>query len=249
LTFNCGEMHTADIQDPGYRNEGENPLSAAQQIKWRGRVRLVDEVTDVLRERIYAGDYEPGEPLPQEQLAVSLDISRTPLREAFRALEREGLVTSEPGRVVRVVEVNSRKLLAGYQLREMLDGLAARLAAIRADASDIAGLREHLTEQTEALQNGNLGAYTQANVQFHTAIVHIANNDFVTAQLSLIPLTARVFTPARRLEDTRARAAVLEHEQIVRAIESGDAQASEDRARAHIRVTITQLAMHELHEH
>lgn len=224
-------------------------MSVAQQIKWRGRVRLVDEVTDVLRERIYAGDYEPGEPLPQEQLAVSLDISRTPLREAFRVLEREGLVTSEPGRVVRVVEVNSRKLLAGYQLREMLDGLAARLAAIRADASDIAGLREHLTEQTEALQNGNLGAYTQANVQFHTAIVHIASNDFVTAQLSLIPLTARVFTPARRLEDTRARAAVLEHEQIVRAIESGDAQASEDRARVHIRVTITQLAMHELHEH
>jgi len=59
---------------------------------WRSRIRLVDEVVDVLRKRIYDGAYAPGEPLRQEQLSAELSVSRTPLREAFWMLEREGLV-------------------------------------------------------------------------------------------------------------------------------------------------------------
>ncbi|EHN10511.1 putative regulator PutR for proline utilization GntR family [Patulibacter medicamentivorans] len=218
-----------------------NPLETGQ-IEWRGRVRLVDEVTDVLRERIYAGVYAPGAALRQEQLAADLDISRTPLREALRVLESEGLVRSEPGRGVRVVSVDARTLLAGYEVREVLDGLAARLAARRAEARDLAVLEAHLDDQRAALQEPDIGTYTRANVAFHTAIVDIAGNDFVVAQLSLIPLTAQVFTPARRIAFDRVRTSVAEHEAIVAAIAAGDEDAAESAARAHIRVTIDQLA-------
>ena len=72
-------------------------------VQWRSRVRLVDEVAQELRERIYAGTYEAGMQLRQEQLAEELQVSRTPLREALRLLEREGLVAAFPGRGVRVV--------------------------------------------------------------------------------------------------------------------------------------------------
>lgn len=214
------------------------------QIEWRGRIRLVDEVAEVLRERIYAGAYEPGAALRQEQLAADLQISRTPLREALRVLEREGLLTSEPGRGVRVVSVNPSTLLDAYAVREVLDGLAARLAAERAIDEDIAQLRVLLAQQRVALDGPrgfDPGSYTQANIAFHSAIVDIAANDFVTGQLPLLPLTAQVFAPKKLVEEDRARGAVAEHELIVAAIESGDGAHAEDRARQHIRVTIERL--------
>ncbi len=102
------------------------------KVQWRSRVRLVDEVADELRERIYSGSYALGSKLRQEELAEELQVSRTPLREALRVLESEGLLHSEPGRGVRVVPADVKKFLAAYQLREVIDGLAARLAALSA---------------------------------------------------------------------------------------------------------------------
>ena len=67
------------------------------RVQWRSRVRLVDEVADELRERIYSGSYALGAKLRQEELAEDLQVSRTPLREALRVLESEGLLHSEPG--------------------------------------------------------------------------------------------------------------------------------------------------------
>jgi DNA-binding GntR family transcriptional regulator len=210
-------------------------------IAWRGRVRLVDEVADVIRERIYAGVYAPDVPLRQEQLAADLNISRTPLREALKMLETEGLVKSEPGRGVRVVSVDAPTLLAGYELREVLDGLAARLSARHARQADLDTLEAHIDTQRGALEQSDVGAYTRANVAFHAAIVEIAGNEFLAGQLSLIPLTAQVFTPARRIEMLRARTSVAEHERIVAAIAAGAEGDAEQAARAHIQVTIGQL--------
>lgn len=201
----------------------------------------MDEVADVIRERIYAGVYAPDKPLRQEQLAADLAISRTPLREALRMLETEGLVKSEPGRGVRVVSVDARTLLSGYQLREVVDGLAARLAATLAQPADIELLESHIAAQRAALEDSDVGAYTRANVAFHAAIVDLSGNEFIAGQTSLIPLTAQVFTPARRIAMVRARASVAEHEQILAAIASGDEADAEAAARAHIRVTIDKL--------
>src|SRR5581483_2969681 len=100
-------------------------------IEWRSRIRLVDEVVEVLRERILSGHYPPGSPLRQEQLAAEFRISRTPLREALRMLESEGLVSVAPGRGARVIAGDRQRLLAAYELREVIDGLGARLAAAR----------------------------------------------------------------------------------------------------------------------
>ncbi|WP_210494509.1 GntR family transcriptional regulator [Patulibacter sp. SYSU D01012] len=216
----------------------------ASEIAWKGRVRLVDEVAEVLRERIYSGAYGPGEALRQEQLAADLRISRTPLREALRVLEREGLLTSEPGRGVRVVAVTDATLRDAYAVREVLDGLAARLAAERATPADVDDLRAMLARQRAVTGDAgafDAGAYTQANVAFHARIVAIAANEFVTGQLPLVPLTSQVFVPQRLVAEDRARGAVAEHERIVAAIAAGDGPQAEERARQHIRVTIEGL--------
>ena len=101
----------------------------SQALEWRSQSRLLDEVAQVLRERIYAGAYPPGATLRQERIAAEFGISRTPLREAFRVLERDGLVVNKPGSGVRVATADLPKLLDAYAVREAMDGVAARNAA------------------------------------------------------------------------------------------------------------------------
>ena len=210
-------------------------------MEWQSRVRLVDEVAAVLREAIYAARFPPGTRLRQEELAAQLNISRTPLREAMRILERECLVEVEPGRGVRVVSADPVTLLAAYQMREMVDGLAARLAAEHRDEALPARLRDLIEQQRGAVAEWDPGRYTQTNVEFHGAIMAAADNQFVTAQLPLVHMTARVFAPVAHVDRSRAEMAVQEHVPIADAIAAGDADESERLARAHIRQTIASL--------
>lgn len=210
-------------------------------VNWKSRIRLVDEVAQVLRERIYSGSYALGEQLRQEALAEDLDVSRTPLREALRILENEGLLHSEPGRGVRVVSADRKKLLAAYQLREMIDGLAARLAAQSADVEARQELLRLVDAQRVTLEPWDAGHYTLSNVDFHTAVIALADNEYVTSQIPLVRMTSQVFTPVRILEPERAAAAVSEHAVVAQAIADGDGQEAERLARLHIRGTIDRL--------
>ncbi|HEX5192243.1 MAG TPA: GntR family transcriptional regulator [Solirubrobacteraceae bacterium] len=213
-----------------------------EQVTWRSRVRLVDEVADELRERIYSGEYALGTKLRQETLAEELQVSRTPLREAMRVLESEGLLHSEPGRGVRVVSADITKLLRAYRLREVIDGLACRLAAECPDAERRASLSERIDHQEIALDPWDPGAYTRENVAFHIAIMEIADNEYVLAQARTVRMTSQVFTPVALLDFQRARTAVDQHYGIAEAITRGDGDAAERAGRAHIRTTIKRIS-------
>jgi DNA-binding GntR family transcriptional regulator len=214
-----------------------------QSSRWRSRVSLVDEVAEELRERIYAGSYALGAKLRQEQLAEDLQVSRTPLREALRVLESEGLLHSEPGRGVRVVGADVTKVFAAYQLREMIDGLAARLAAETPDAEARAALAQRLPAQRAALAPWSPSAYTRENVAFHLAVIELAGNEFLTAQATIVRMTSQVFTPVALIEPAYATQAVAQHEQIQSAIATGDSAAAEWLARIHIRSTMRRISI------
>ena len=212
-------------------------------IQWRSRVRLVDEVADLLRGEIYAGHFPLGTPLRQEQLAAELNVSRTPLREALRMLEREGLVRVEPGRSVRVISGDLSTLLEAYALREVVDGLAARLAAGRVDEVTVDRLEGIVEQQKKALQPWDPPLYTGTNVEFHLAIMEAAGNEFLMAQLPLVHVTSQVFIPIARANQQRAEHAIREHIEIVAAIGDVDGVRAEQRAREHIRQTIRSLSL------
>jgi DNA-binding GntR family transcriptional regulator len=211
------------------------------QQQWRSRTRLVDEVVDVIRDRIYDGVYAPGEPIRQEQLAGELQVSRTPLREALRMLEREGLVKVAPGRGLRVVDADLPALLDAYEAREMIDGLAARLVARNRDPRVVARLEAVVADQEEALEPWQPAAYTAANVEFHRLVVEASGNAHVVSQLPLVRMTSQIFTPLKLIDVGRAREAVAQHRAVAQAIAAGDEAAAEERARAHIRATIAAL--------
>ena len=205
-------------------------------------VPLVDELASLLRERIYARRYPPGTWLRQEQLAAELGVSRTPLREALRALEQDGLVRLTPGQGARVVTGDLPTLLAAYELRAVVDGLAARLAAERpAPASRVRELYAVVARQRAALDPWEPQTYTALNVAFHEDVVHLSGNEFVVAQTPVLRMTAQVFAPVALVERDSAVRAVAEHTAIVGAIEAGDGPAAERLARAHIEATIAEL--------
>lgn len=210
----------------------------SEAFEWQNRVRLVDEVARVLRQRIYTGIYPPGELLRQVQLSEDLKVSRTPLREALRMLQSEGLVEADGARGVSVARADHRRLLDAYAMREMLDGLAARQAAERGAERAHALLDPLIAAQRRTLAPWSPADYTRFNVEFHAAIMALADNEFLSAQMALVRKTSQVFAPAVLISFQRAGPAIGEHERLVAAIASGDGDEAERLGRLHIRQTI-----------
>ncbi len=209
--------------------------------KWSSQTRLLDEVAQALRESIYAGQYAPGTILRQEHIAAEFGISRTPLREALRMLERDGLIIHLPGRGVRVASVDLPHLLDAYAVREVIDGVAARFAAERADATAIAGLEKLIMHQRSIIEPWDSKAYTQSNVDFHLAVMVAGGNVSLENFVPLLRMTSQVFAPAFALSAERAKNAIEEHSLIVEAIIRKDGAGAEELARQHIRKTINSL--------
>ena len=210
--------------------------------EWLSRIRLVDEVAEELRSRITSGRYPMGEPLRQIQIADDLNVSRTPLREALRLLEREGYVTPDAHGGVSVTASSERRLIDAYHLREVIDGLAARLVTERQPTEIGPVLRRWIIRQRRAYDPWDPIGYTDANVGFHAAILEAADNEFLVPQLALLRVTLQVLTPRARITRDRVKDAIEEHETIVAAIESGDPGRAERVAREHIQSTIRTLS-------
>lgn len=205
------------------------------------RIPLVDEIAAMLRERIYTQRYPTGAWLRQEHLSAELGVSRTPLREALRVLEQEGLVQVVAGRGARVVTGDLETLLEAYEMRAVVDGLAARLAAERPRENQVRHLRQAIEAQRAAVEPWVARNYTQSNVDFHEQIVHLSGNQFVINQLPILRMTAQVFSPVALIRPDSALRAIREHTAIADAIEAGDGLRAERLARAHIEATITEL--------
>src|SRR5262245_55444326 len=116
------------------------------------RRRLVDEATQALRDAILSGRLPAGTRLRQTELATRLAISRTPIREALGRLQQEGLVEILPAAGVRVAVLNLAEAAALYDVREVLDGLAARLAARHGDGAALGVLDKSLARMARCVE-------------------------------------------------------------------------------------------------
>lgn len=212
-----------------------------QTFEWEKRPRLVHEVAKLLRDRIYSGHFAPGDYLRQVEISTLFKVSRTPIREAFRVLEQEGIVTKSNGGAVQVVKADASTLLDAYAMREVIDGLAAKEATKRIDGDALDHLNSLIEKQRSSMSPWVPQDYTALNVQFHAAIIEIAQNRFLSRELPLVGMTSQVFTPSSSLNIDRAAMAIDEHTSIVAAIEAGDSQRAEAVARLHIRTTINHL--------
>jgi phosphonate utilization transcriptional regulator len=137
---------------------------------------LTSLVQRELEHRILSGKLRPGDKLNEEDIAGQLDVSRGPVREAFRALESAGLVRLEKNRGVFVREVSITEADEIYEVRAGLDELIGRLVAGRIKPAEVAELRDLLKQMQQAARARDVDAYHPINVRFHDRMAELAGN-------------------------------------------------------------------------
>jgi DNA-binding GntR family transcriptional regulator len=189
-------------------------------------VPLRQSVYEVLVELIVAGTLRPGQHLVESELARHLGVSRQPVREALHRLEAEGWIDLRPAQGAFVHVPTEREVDQLLDVRELLEGETARLAARAATPEAVAALRATWREGAAAVESGDVIRTVAANNDFHAAVAEIAGNT-VLAQLAEI-VGRRVRWYYRQVAPARGHESWAEHAEIVAAIEAGD----EDKAAA-----------------
>jgi DNA-binding GntR family transcriptional regulator len=194
-------------------------------------VPLRQSVYEVLVELIVAGTLRPGQHLVESDLARQLGVSRQPVREALHRLEAEDWIDLRPSQGAFVHVPTDREVDQLLDVRELLEGATARLAARSATPDAVAALRATWREGVAAVESGDVARTVAANNDFHAAVAEIAGNA-VLAELSEI-VARRVRWYYRRVAPARGRESWAEHAEILAAIEAGDEGKAADLTRMH----------------
>jgi DNA-binding GntR family transcriptional regulator len=215
-----------------YTPEGEHvssrqPESGASKLK---RLGSAQRAYDLIRASIIQGRYGPGQRMIEERIADEFGLSRTPVREALRMLEAEGLIISERNRGAIVRPLSSKDVYDLYELRARLESLAAERAAQRCTPEDLADLDRAIAEFDEAIpldssaDEERLEALNNANSHFHGTLLRMADHSRLSQLLSKtvdIPLVFQSFRSFDRDERVRSN---LFHRFIRDAVARGDSR-------------------------
>lgn len=176
----------------------------------------------------------PGEVrLDERKLSCLLGISRTPIRLALTVLEREGLVRQEPRRGIFIVRKTKAQIIEMIVTWAALEGMAARLAAERAADGDIQALRAHFRGFEESAPSSRLDDYADANIEFHKAVIRLGGSKLIQKLTDNLFIHMRVIRRLTIGQDSRADHSILEHLEIIRALERRNADLAERLARDH----------------
>jgi DNA-binding GntR family transcriptional regulator len=193
-----------------------------------------ERVYQELKRRILGGQLPPRTRLVELRLAQDLDVSRTPVREALKRLMAERLVSVDPVGGIVVTHVDDQELEEIYMIREVLDGLAARLAAQRATAIEVRKFRRLMAIMGENVERGQLDAVVQGNIMFHDLLHQAAGNDRLRTLSKDLANFVRRFSVESFASPQRMSDMLVEHAEIIKAIEDRDGEAAEQVARGHI---------------
>ncbi len=208
-------------------------------------MRRVSEPYEWLRGAIVDGRLQPNERLVEADVVRATGASRSAVRTALVRLAQEGLVEHERNRGARVRMVGEEEAIEILQTRAVLEALAARRAAERATADDVAGLRAILASMRERLDGGDLLGASERNAALHARVLALSGHR--TAGRLVASLNSQLvrFQYRTILVPGRAERSFAEHTAIVEAIASGDGDAAEAAMRGHLlRVTDALRAAH-----
>ena len=217
-----------------YTIQGGNNMGTDFEVNMNEFLPLRDVVFNTLRQAILRGELKPGERLMEIQLANKLGVSRTPIREAIRKLELEGLVLMIPRRGAEVAEITEKSLRDVLEVRDALEVLCVDLACDRISDEDIESLKEAAKEFELALQGGDVTEYAEADVKFHDIIYHATDNQ----KLIQLLYNLREQMYRYRVEYLKRKEVhkilLEEHEHIIECIEKKDKEAAKIAISTHI---------------
>lgn len=197
---------------------------------------------NALRKMVQSGSLAPGTPVNVDEIARTLGISPTPVREAVRQLQAEGLLTHSPHRSVKVASLSPADLIDIYRIRAALEGLAAELAAEQMAKGELARLRRLHEKMVAAVESGNTGQLRGINDEFHLVINRGARSPRLERLISSLWRAAPVDTFVAIPQ--RGPLSVQDHRAILDALTCGSAAAAAAAMRAHIEGALALLLSH-----
>ncbi len=195
---------------------------------------LRDVVFNTLRQAILKGELEPGERLMEVQLANKLGVSRTPIREAIRKLELEGLVRMVPRKGAEVASITEKDMRDVLEVRTALDGLAVQLVCDKIKKSDIKELVDANKEFEKSISTKNLTLIAEADETFHDIIYKITENQRLIQMVNnLREQMYRYRLEYLKDENTHPKL-VKEHEDIIEQLANKDLEAASKSVKMHV---------------
>ena len=195
---------------------------------------LRDVVFESLREGILEGKLSPGQRLMEVQLAEQLGVSRTPVREAIRKLELEGLVVMLPRKGAYVANMSLKDIIDVLEIRASLEGLSAYLAAERINEEDIKKLEKIAQEFKEHADDGDVEGLLKMDVEFHECIFNATNNKKLHQLINSLWEQVYRFRVTYISDYDSSVNIIKEHELILEAIIKGDSELAKRYATEHI---------------
>ncbi len=205
-------------------------------------VGLAAQAYATLKHAIVTHELPPGTRLSVPMLAERLGVSRSPAREAIARITHEGLAHFEPNRGAVVANVDPASLGEIYEVREVLEGLATRLAAQHVSDDELTELRSIVADHSAAIDAGDVEQHYELDVRFHARIHEISGNGLLKSQLELLQQQVRLAMYTTHRSPGGMPQALAEHRRIVDGLESRDPTFAEAAARSHISRLLRDLA-------
>jgi len=224
-------------------------LSVSQARPIRRRT-LHSEIVDQLREMIVSGELGPGQKIPEKALCERFDISRTPLREALKALAAEGMIELLPQRGARVVTITDEELQELFPIIASIEALAGELACANVDEAQLQAIRGMHEAMIEAYAASRSLEYSRLNRGIHFAIFEAAGNASLLALYRNLELRIRNIRHTVRQAPSDWQEAVSDHEAILEALTRRDGERLAKVMRQHVMNTARTVrhSVDEIHE-
>lgn len=171
--------------------------------------------------------------LDERQLSEALGVSRTPIREAMFRLEQKGLLRTVPRRGIFIVRKTRREIIEMIEMWAALESMAARLATLNAPDTAIAVLRHMFDEFLNSAPGDHLDEYSETNIQFHQSIIQLSGSHLMGKAIENLFIHVRAIRRRTISQNDRADRSIIEHLQIVDALERRDTERAERLVREH----------------
>jgi DNA-binding GntR family transcriptional regulator len=209
-------------------------MAKLTKIKFDDYMPLRDVIFNTLRDAIVSGELKPGERLMEVSLAEKMGVSRTPVREAVRKLEMEGLVKMTPRKGTHVAELSVKDIIDVLEIRAALDKLATELAAEKIGKDELRRLENIHKQYISSLKKENLAAAIRKDVEFHEAIYNASGNNKLVGVAGNLREQIYRFRVIYMKDFSNAEDVLKEHEQILKSIEEGNCEEAGRLAEEHI---------------
>jgi len=189
---------------------------------------------ELLEEMIVSGELPPGTKIDETELAQRFEVSRTPMREAIKALVATGLLEVRSRQGVWVAAVSIPKLMEMFEIMAIFEGQCAKYAARRAEPQEVAQLWEIQKRLEEELETGNQESFYDVNAEFHDTLYAASHTQFIAEQTRLLRKRVSMYRRHVTYLPGRMAATIEEHARIISAIQQKDPKAAMAAAQDHV---------------